>query len=178
MADFTRGPANVDNILAATLQEFRDGVQEQWVQNNVVLKYLEKDAREMIDGGISIVEHLEYDDNSTVGWRGRTGTVPVVEDQFLTDARFLWATLTGLIVIYDHDLAKNMGKNQLINYLEAKVKNLNRSFQDQLERGILDDSTADVDTINTLYDIVDSADPTLGALGDIARATYTWYGLN
>lgn len=170
-----RGPANFDNLLSSTLQEFRDGLTEQWVQNNIVLKRMEKSAKEVIDGGASIVEHLEYGDNSTVGWVGKTGTIPVAEDEFLTDARFIWATIAGAVSIYDHDLAKNTGKNAHYSLMEAKVKNLQRTFDDQLERALLDDSTADVNTVNSLYDIVDSSDPTLGSLGDIARATYTWW---
>lgn len=175
MADFTRGPANVDNLLASTLQEYREGLQEQWVQNNILLKYMEKDAKDVIDGGVSIVENLEYGDNSTVGWVGKTGTISVAEDQFLTQARFIWATIAGAVSIYDHDLAQNTGKNALYSLMEAKTKNLQRTFDDQLERAMLASSTADVNTVNTLYDIVDSADPSLGSLGDIARATYAWW---
>lgn len=171
----SRGPGNFDNLLTSTLQEFREGLNEQWVQNNVVLKHMEKESKDLIDGGISIVENLEYDDNSTVGWTGRTGTVSVAEDQFLTQARFIWATIVGAVSIYDHDLAQNTGKNALFNLFEAKTKNLQRTFDAQLETALLASSTSNVNTINTLYDIVDSADPSLGSLGDIARATYTWW---
>lgn len=175
MADFTRGPANVDNLLAVTMQEHRSNLVEQWLQNNVLLKFMEKEAKEPIDGGVSIIEHLEYDDNDTVGWVGRTSPVSVAENEFLTQARFVWATIAGAVSIYDHDLAKNMGKNQLFSLMEAKLKNLQRTFDDKLERALLASSTANVDTINSLYDIVDASDPSLGSLGDIARATYTWW---
>lgn len=173
--DFTRGPAAVDNLLATTLHEQKDQFTEQWVENNVVLKFLEKESKELIDGGVSIIEPLEYDDNGTVGWVGRTSTVPVTENEFLTHARFAWATIAGALVVNDHDMADNMGKNQIISLSEAKLKNLMRTMDDQLERAILDDSTADANTIWTLYDIVDSANPTLGSLGDISRSTYTWW---
>lgn len=175
MSDFTRGLPNVDNILASTLNEYREGLQEQWVQNNILLKHMEKDAKDVIDGGISIIENLEYDDNSTVAWVGKTGTVSVAEDQFLTQARFIWATIAGAVTLYDHDLAQNTGKNQLFSLMEAKTRNLQRTFDDQLERALLASSTPDVNTVNSLYDIVDSSDPSLGSLGDIARATYTWW---
>lgn len=175
MSDFTRGPANVDNILASTLNEYREGLQEQWVQNNILLKYLDKEAKDPIDGGISIIENLEYAENSTVGWVGKNGTISVAEDQFLTQGRFIWATLAGAVSIYDHDMAQNTGKNALYSLMEAKTKNLQRTFDDLLEKALLASSTPDVNTVNSLYDIVDSSDPTLGALGDIARATYTWW---
>jgi hypothetical protein len=175
MADFTRGPANVDNLLATTLQEYRDTMTEQWVSNNVLLKFMEKEAKEPIDGGVSIIEHLEYDDSDTVGWVGRTDSVSVAENEFLTQARFVWATIAGAVSIYDHDLAKNMGKNQLFSLMEAKLRNVQRTFDDKLERALLAASTANANTINTLYDIVDSSDPSLAALGDIARASYNWW---
>ena len=175
MADFTRGPAAVDNLLATTLSEQKKQLTEQWVNNNVILQFLEKDSKEIIDGGISIVEELEYDDNGTVGWVGRTSTVPVTENEFLTQARFAWATIAGALVLNDHDMAQNMGKNRIISLSEAKIKNLQNTMSDKLERALLDDSTADANTLWTLYDIVDSSDPTLGDLGDIDRATYDWW---
>lgn len=173
--DFTRGPLNVDTLLAFTLQEYRPGLTEQWIQNNVVLKFLEKDAKEIIDGGISIVEHVEYDDNDTVGWVGRNDTVSTVENEFATDARFIWATIAGSVSINDHDLAVNTGKNQLVSLMDAKMKNLERTFSNKLETAMLAASTSNTDTINTLYDIVDSSNPTLGNLGDIDRTANTWW---
>lgn len=175
MSEQSRGPANIDNLLATTLQEYRDSMTEQWVNNNILLKFMDKSAKDIIDGGISIIEHLEYDDNDTVGWVGKTDAITVAENEFLTQARFVWATIAGLVLIYDHDLAKNMGKNQLFSLMDAKVKNLQRTFDDKLERGLLASSTANTNTVNSLYDIIDSSDPSLAALGDIARATYTWW---
>lgn len=175
MADFTRGPVNVDNLLATTLQEYRPKMYEQWVNNNVILKKLDPSAKDTIDGGISIVEHIEYASNSNIGWVGRTGSVPTNDFEFLTQARFQWATLAGGLSIYDHDLAKNMGKNQLFDLMKAKLDNLQRTFSDSLERGFLASSTANIDTVNSLYDIIDSADPSVGNLGDIDRDSYSWW---
>lgn len=173
--DFTRGPAAVDNLLATTFSEQKKELTEQWVNNNVVLKMLEKDAKEMIEGGVSIIEPIEYDDNDTVGWVGRNDTVPTTENEFLTHARFVWATIAGSLVVNDHDVAQNMGKNQIISLVDSKISNLQASMSDKLERALLASSTANINTINSLYDIVDASNPTLGSLGDISRATYTWW---
>lgn len=174
--DFTRGPANVDNLLATTFSEQKKELYEQWVANNVFLKLLEDNAKEMIDGGVSIVEEIEYDNNDTVGWYGRGDTVSTVENEFLTQARFTWAFLAGSLVLHDRDMSQNMGRNQIISLAEAKTKNLMRSMDDQLERALLASSTPNSDTIWSLYDIVDSSNPTLASFGDISRSSYTWWG--
>lgn len=174
-ADFTRGPANVDNIIASTLNDFKDKRTEQWVRNNVLLKELNQSMKDMFSGGLSLVEKIDYAANDTVAWVGKTGTVATTENQFLTDARFPYATIAGSIVLYDHDVARNTGENQIFSLAKAKSDQLDESFNYNLESALLASSTPNTDTIYSIYDIIDASDPSLASFGDISRTDYTWW---
>lgn len=176
MSSFTRGPANVDDLLTSTLDNYRDKLTENWLSGNPITKKMMEDGSDELDGGNDIVEHLEYQDNDTVAWVGVNGSVSVAINQILTDAKFKWVMLAGSVGITDREEAQNKGKSSMLNLLETRVKNLENTFKDKLEVAFGDSSTDNLDTMWSLPDIADSGNPTAGNFGDIDRSTYTWWG--
>jgi hypothetical protein len=176
MSSFTRGPANVDDLLTTTLDAYRDECTENWVTGNPVTKKLFEDGSDEIDGGNDIIEHLEYDQNQTASWVGPSGVVSVALNQILSDAKFKWVVLAGSVGITDREEAQNKGKAAMLNLLETRIKNLENTFKDKLEKAFGASTTADANTMWSLLDVVDSSNPTLGSFGDISRATYSWWG--
>ncbi len=175
MSSFTRGPANVDDLLTSTLDHYRDKLTENWLTGNPITKKMIEDGSDELDGGNDIIEHLEYQDNDTAAWVGVNGSVSVAINQILTDAKFKWTMLAGSVGITDREEAQNKGKSSMLNLMETRVKNLENTFKDKLEAAFGDSSTDSTDVMWSLPDVVDSSDPTVGAFGDIARATYTWW---
>lgn len=175
MSSFTRGPANVDDLLTSTLDYYRDTLTENWLSGNPITKKMMEDGSDELDGGNDIIEHLEYQDNDTVSWVGVNGTVSVAINQILTDAKFKWVVLAGSVGITDREEAQNKGKSAMLNLMETRVKNLENTFKDKLEDAFGDSSTDSTDVMWSLPDVVDSSDPSIGSFGDIARATYTWW---
>lgn len=175
MSSFTRGPANVDDLLTTTLDYYRDKLTENWLSGNPITKKMMEDGSDELDGGNDIVEHLEYQDNDTVAWVGVNGSVSVAINQILTDAKFKWAVLAGSVGITDREEAQNKGKSAMLNLLETRVKNLENTFKDKLEDAFGASSTPDLDTMWSIPDVVDASDPSAGTFGDIARATYTFW---
>lgn len=176
MSSFTRGPANVDDLLTTTLDYYRDKLTENWLSGNPITKKMMEDGSDELDGGNDIVEHLEYQDNDTVAWVGVNGSVSVAINQILTDAKFKWVMLAGSVGITDREEAQNKGKSAMLNLLETRVKNLENTFKDKLETAFGDSSTDNTDTMWSLPDIADASNPTIGNFGDIDRSTYTWWG--
>ena len=176
MSSFTRGPANVDDLLTSTLDYYRDKLTENWLSGNPITKKMMEDGSDELDGGHDIVEHLEYQDNDTVAWVGVNGNVSVAINQILTDAKFKWVMLAGSVGITDREEAQNKGKSAMLNLLETRVKNLENTFKDKLEVAFGDSSTDNTDTMWSLPDIADASNPTVANFGDIDRSTYTWWG--
>lgn len=177
MSSFTRGPSNVDDLLTTTLDNYRDQLTEQWLGGfPVTRKMMEGDNVDELDGGNDIIEHLEYQDNDTAAWVGVNGSVSVAMNQIMTDAKFKWVMLAGSVGITDREESQNKGKSSMIDLMEARVKNLQNTFKAKLETAFGDSSTDNTDTMWSLPDIIDSANPTAANFGDIDRSTYTWWG--
>ncbi len=174
MSTFTRGPANVDDLLTTTLDHYRDEITENWKTATPLMKKLMSTSRD-VDGGNDIVEHIEFDDNPTSGFASKTATISTAIPQIATDTTFLWSWLTGTVGIYDYEENQNKGKSAMINLLELRIKNLEDSMRIDFETALGQASTPDVNTVWSLPDIIDSSNPTLANYGQIDRSTYTFW---
>lgn len=176
MSEFTRGPAYCDDLLTTTLDKYRKGLQENWEKSNAVLKLMKKSGNvKFEDGGNTIVEDLEYDDNVNVAWVAKTDPVAVTDNNILTQAKFSWAVIAGGVTIYDHDLAKNAGASKIHDMMDVKIKNLEASINAGMESALVAAVAASTKYPWSLLDIIDSADPSIADLGDIDRDSYTWW---
>jgi hypothetical protein len=178
-ARFTGGPANIDDLLTSTLEEYREQLIDNWFNGNPIMKHIYGDMKgsgtDILDGGTDIVESLDYQDNDTVAWVDEADTVSTTRNQILTHARYSWAVLAGSVVIGDHERAKNQGKNKMHDLMGARVKNLENSFKQAFDVAAGASSTPNTKTMWSLPDHIDSSNPTLGNLGDISRSTYSWW---
>lgn len=174
MSSFTRGPANVDDLLTTTLDHYRDEITENWKTATPLMNKLMSTARD-VDGGNDIVEHIEFDDNPTSGFASKTATISTAIPQIATDTRFAWSWLTGTVGIYDYEEDQNKGKSAMLNLLELRVKNLEGSMRIDYEAALGQASTPDVNTVWSLPDIIDASNPTLANYGDVDRSTYTFW---
>lgn len=176
MADFfTRGTSNVGDQIAATLEDMKDEISNTWGRNNVVLKKF-KDSMEEQDGGREIVVPIEYQNSNTVQAIDRSSTLSTTIRETLTQAGFRWAAIGGSYGIDDLEKAMNSGKAQFINLLSHRLQNVLSEMEHKLEEFLLASSTADTKTPWSLYDIIDSADPTLANYGDIDRDSVSDWG--
>lgn len=175
MASFTRGPANLDDLLASTLDHYGDGLTEQWVTGSPITKKLFDKHSDELDGGNDIVEHIEYQANGTTGFTSKTGPISTSITPILADARWSFGWLAGSVGIYDYEEDQNKGKEAMLNLLEARVKNVQAKFNVDMETAIGQASTPNANTVWSLPDIVDASNPTLGNFGDIDRATYPFW---
>lgn len=176
MSSFTRGVANVDDLLTTTMDKYRDKLTEQWLGGYpITKKMLDGGNVDEIDGGNDIIEHIEYQDNDTADWIGVNGSVSVAVNQILTDCRFAWTMLAGSVGITDREEAQNKGQPAMLNLLETRIKNLENTFRSKLETAFGQASTPNANTIWSLPDIVDASNPTIGNFGDIDRSSYSWW---
>lgn len=178
MAEFTRGIANVDDILASTLSAIGDELTEQWLTGFPLTNDLMKQENvKELDGGNDIVEPIEYQNASSVAFVNDTSVLDTSIRQIMSQMHVPWRILAGTIGILDSEQAKNMGRYQLQNLVESRVKNLKNSFIEKLEIALFAGSPG-TDDIASLPEIVDSSDPSRGSYGDISRTTYTFWQAN
>jgi hypothetical protein len=175
MAEFTRGVANADDILTSTLDKYRGKLTEQWLNSFAVTKkMMEAGNVKFEDGGNTIVEDLEYQDNDTAAWVNDSDTVSTTINQILTQAKYSWKMLAGTVGIYDSEEAKNAGESRMHDLLKTRIENLKNTMTSKLEVALVGGATV-TKGIWSLIDIVDSANPAAGNYGDIDRSSYSWW---
>ena len=126
-------------------------------------------------GGRYLEIPLAYAKNETVTSLGKGDTISLSDTQFLTVAQFEWKFVAGSIVRYYTDDAKNKSKQQHLSLANAKIDNLQRSLIDKFETFAFGDGTGngskDPDGLGNIV----AAAPTTGTVGNINRATYSWW---
>jgi len=167
--------SQLDDVLSATLEDHKTEFQEQFFLNNIVLKKMQQKAEERLDGGTQIIRSVVYQAHQSAQWTARNGSVTVGYQNIGTQAIWDWARLTDAVTITDDEEAENAGSNKLWDVLSARIETVRESIDQQLELGMLASSTADANTIWSLYDIVDTADPTLANFGGLDRDTHIWW---
>jgi hypothetical protein len=176
MSSFTRGPANVNDLLASTLDDYRKDLTEQFYKGNKITKKLmEAGSIEEIDGGNDIVRNIAHQEGGTVAKITASSAVNISQAQEFTQARFAWAAIGGSVVIGDWERAQNSGKGKLFDLLAERVANVREEMNQNFEAFALASSTADTTSLWSLLDIIDSADPSAANYGDIDRDSYTWW---
>jgi len=137
-----------------------------------------KGKRSTQEGGRSIEIPLQYAKNETVKFIGRGGTVELEATDPLTVVHWNWKYLTGHIIRYFADFQQNRGKAQLIKKVNADIDNLQSSLIDKLETSLFSDGTGDDNmAIDGVGNIV-AISPTTGTVGNLDRATYSWWRNN
>ena len=93
-------------------------------------------------GGTTITEPLLYGGNSTVKPYAGYEPLDLTPQEGLTSAEFEWKQLAGSVVISGMEKFKNsQGKTQVVNLLKAKLKQLDISFKEEVNRQLLSDGT-------------------------------------
>lgn len=168
----------LDSLYTTTFQLRRKEIVDQ-IFNATPFWYMltKKGKKRTESGGRWIEVPLQYAKNETVQFFGKGDTISINDTQPLTVARYDWKYLAGSIVRYFVDDQRNRGQSAVINLMNAKIDNLQRSLIDKLEESLFSDGTSDGNkAIDGLENLVSNS--TTGTVGQIDRSSYTWWRNN
>lgn len=150
-------------------KEFRDNVSK----NNALLAYLDKGkhTREE-DGGLSIVEPLDYASNGTYQRYSGYDVLNIGASDVLSAAEFQWRNIAISVVANGTDLRNNSGQSRIINLAKARMKNAMRTFKNNFSVDVYSDGTL-TNQINGLQALV--SDSGTGTVGGIDSSVYTFW---
>lgn len=166
---------NVSDILASTIEArgkvFKDNVTDN---NAALLKLKAKGNIRTFSGGHLIREELDFAENGNAVWFSGYETLPVGAADVLSAAEFSIKQLAVPIVISGLEKAQNSGPNGLIDLMEARVKNGERTMANYLASGIHSDGTGSGGKVITGLTALAPTDPTTGTYGGIDRSDSRW----
>jgi hypothetical protein len=129
----------------------------------------------LVPGGRTIVEELEYAENATFQYYSGYEILDVSPSDVISAAEFNWkqaavnVTASGL-----ETRIQNAGPEQIINLLESRIKNAEKTMANQISVGVYSDGTGSGGKqIGGLQSVV--ADAGTGTVGGINSATFTFW---
>jgi hypothetical protein len=165
---------NLSEIVTTTLRNRTGVLQDNVSRNNALLARLNKKGRiKTFSGGRTIVQELDYANNSTFTWYSGYQTLNINPSQVFTAAEFPIRQAALAISISGLEELQNSGEEAIIDLLESRVENGERTFMNGLANGIYGDGTT-TGSINGLQLLV-AASPSTGVVGGIDRATWSFW---
>lgn len=167
--------SNFSEIVTTTLRHRSKKLKDNMSKNIALLMRLqEKDNIEEVSGGRTIVEELDYAENSTFMYYDGDEQLNISASDVMTAAEFDWKQAVVAVRINGKELAMNNGPEQIIDLLASRVKNAEKTMLNNLSSGVYSDGTGTSGKqIGGLQALV--SDAGTGTVGGINSSTYTFW---
>jgi hypothetical protein len=166
---------NVSEIVTTTLNKRSKKTKDNVTNNNALLKRLEsKGKQKTADGGVRIMQELEYGENGTFTWYSGYDTLNISPSDVLTAAEFDWKQNAVAVTMSGLEELQNSGESQLIDLLTARIENAEKTKKNKMAAAIYGDGTAAAGkSIGGLGLLV--SDTGVGVVGGIDATTWAFW---
>jgi hypothetical protein len=165
---------NLSEVVTTTLRNRTGVLQDNVSRNNALLARLNKKGRiKSFSGGRTIVQELNYANNTTFTWYSGYQTVNINPSQVFTAAEFPIRQAALAVSISGLEELQNSGEEAIIDLLESRVENGEQTFMNGLSNGVYGDGSV-AGSIGGLQLLV-AASPSTGTVGGIDRAQWAFY---
>ena len=169
---FPNDTGDFNQLLSTTLYNYRDQLVDNIFKAHVLLDHLNTKGRVLVEeGGVSIVEPVLYEANSTAEMYAGYDVISLTPQEGISAANYEWKQVAASIAISGIEEAKNRGKEQVIKLLNAKITQAEQSIQ-ELMNGQLFSGTGSGEN---MFGISKIAGTVNNVVGNIDAATETWW---
>ena len=166
----------LNEIATTTLRNRTGKLADNMLKNNALLRELKKKGNvKPVDGGRTIVQELEYAENSTYKRYSGYETLNISPSDVFTAAEFDFKQAAVAVSISGLEELQNSGEEQIINLLGARIKNAEKTMMNNIAGDCYSDGTADGGKQIGGLQLLVSKTPTTGTVGGIDRATWTFW---
>jgi hypothetical protein len=121
---------NIGEMVTVSLRNRSKVLSDNITNHNAAFLRLNKKGNvRTADGGRDIVEELEYAENGNVAWYSGYDQLGIDPQEVFDAATYDWKQLAGTVSISGLEELKNSGKERIINLLEKRIKNLEKSMR-------------------------------------------------
>jgi hypothetical protein len=168
---------NVGQIVASAWEAVVGTKPEDVIHNDYWLfnRLSEGKAFKSIDGGRSINGPIEYAINTTVKAYTDLDLLDTTRIDVFDEFTYPWKEYAGTVVMSELERAKNQGSGRKFALLDAKLENLRNSFKRVMNTDMYGDGTGTGGKVLGGLGLLVPANPALGTVGGINRATYTFW---
>ena len=167
---------NLSELVTMTLRNRSKKLADNVTENNALLMRLEKRGkRKPVSGGRTIVQELEYAENSTYKRYSGYEILNIAPSDVFTAAEYNYAQAAVAVSISGLEQLQNSGENAVIDLLESRISNAEKTMRNNISADIYSDGTADGGKqIGGLQALIDFT-PATGTVGGIDAATWSFW---
>lgn len=167
---------NLSELVTTTLRERADDIADNVSENNALLKRLKKKGNIwMVDGGRVITMPLEYAENGTFMYYSGYEALNITPSDVISAAEYEWKQWAISISMSGLEKLQNSGKNQVINWLTARVGNAEKTLMNNLGTDVYSDGTGTSGKQIGGLQLLVSNTPTSGTVGGINSANFSFW---
>jgi hypothetical protein len=167
---------NLSEIITTTLRNRSGELADNVSKGNALLAKMKEKGAWKSASGRTIVQELDYAENGTFMYYSGGEVLNIAASDVLSAAEFDWkqaacaVTATGLEID-----VQNVGKEQVIDLLEARIKNAQRTMRNNICSGMYSDGTGTGGKQIGGLQLLVADDPSTGTVGGINRANYSFW---
>jgi hypothetical protein len=167
--------SNFSEMVTTTLRHRSKKLKDNMSKNIALLMRLrEKENSREIAGGRQIIEELEYAENSTFMYYDGDEVLNVGTSDVFTAAEYDWKQAAVAVRINGKEMAMNSGSDAVLDLLESRIKNAEKTMTNNLSTGVYSDGTGSGGKqIGGLQLLV--SDAGTGIVGNIDSSIYTFW---
>lgn len=167
---------NLSEIVTTTLRNRSAEIADNVSDNNPLLMRMKQRGKQKpVSGGRTIVEPIEYAENSTFKRYSGYETLDISPSDVLTAAEYEFKQAAVAVSISGLEMLQNSGKEAILDLLESRVENAIRTMTNNIGSDIYSDGTADGGKQIGGLQLLVADVPTSGTVGGIDRGTYTFW---
>lgn len=167
---------NISELLTTTIESRGKSLADNVTTNNALLMRLkEKGNVKPVSGGSTIRQELEYAENSTFLYYSGYETLNISPSDVMTAAEFSFKQAAVAVTISGLEQLQNSGKEAIIDLLESRVKNAERTMTNNIADGCYSDGTGSGGKQIGGLQLLVADDPSTGTVGGINRATWSFW---
>lgn len=163
----------VNQLVTTTLQNYHMTIYDNVTNNNALLARLKSAGNvRVIAGGRTIVTPLAYAEED-FKWYSGVDPLPRALKETISEAEYSPALAAASITLSGEDLTKNRGREAVMNLLEGKIANAERTLENKIGQGLYSDGTTPKTIVG--LDALVSDTPAVGIVGGINAATWAFW---
>lgn len=163
---------NLSEIVTTTLKNRRRKLADNVLNHNALLRMLSED---LADGGETLVEELEYAENSTFKYYSGYEVLDISPSEVISAAEFNWKQAAVVVTIDGLTQRKNSGRERMIRLLESRIKNAEKTMMNNVSIGVYSDGTGTAGKQIGGLQLLVADTPTSGTVGGIDRASFAFW---
>lgn len=129
------------DMVTSTLQGYSGEIADNVTNHNALFRQINKKGNKQVATGRSIVQELEYAQNSTVMYYSGAELLDISPSEILSAPEFNYKQLAGNVVITGLEQIQNSGKEAVHNLLKTRIRNLEKSLNNTVATGLYADGT-------------------------------------